>query len=139
MAAGAGALAAAMGGCLERTITVTSEPPGALVTINSVEVGRTPVTTSFLFYGTYDVRLAREGYKPVWEPKKAKAPLYEFPPLDLGAEAIPAEITTDIKWHFVLEPDEPSEAPGAEEGLVGRARGMREEAANGKSEMANGK
>ena len=31
------------GGCLERTIKVTTEPEGAVVWINDVEVGRTPL------------------------------------------------------------------------------------------------
>jgi hypothetical protein len=119
------ACALALGGCLERTITVTSEPPGALVTINSVEVGRTPVSTAFMYYGVYDVRVRRDGYIPVWEKREASAPIYEWPPLDLVAEAIPAEITTNIKWHFVLQPEERADAPGAEEGLVARARDLR--------------
>ena len=49
-------------GCLKRTISVTTEPPGALVWINDVEVGRTPLETDFTFYGIYDVRLRREGW-----------------------------------------------------------------------------
>jgi hypothetical protein len=129
--AGAGVLGCVLafgGGCLERTITVTSEPPGALVTLNSVEVGRTPVTTSFLYYGVYEVRLSREGYAPVWDKRNAPGPIYEYPPVDLVAEAIPAEFETNFTWHFVLEPEEAPDAPGAEDALVGRARGLREQA-----------
>jgi hypothetical protein len=114
-----------MSGCLERTITVTSEPPGALVTLNSVEVGRTPVTTAFTYYGVYDVRLSREGYEPVWTKKKAAAPLYEYPPVDLVASAMPADIRTRLTWHFVLTPQVTADAPAAEASLVERARAMK--------------
>lgn len=50
-------------GCVERTITITSEPSGALVHLNDEEVGRTPLTVPFTFYGVYDVRLEMD---PVW-------------------------------------------------------------------------
>jgi hypothetical protein len=61
-------LAAALGsasllGCVERTISITSEPRGALVYLNDEEVGRTPVSVPFTYYGVYDVRLERE---PEW-------------------------------------------------------------------------
>lgn len=51
----------AITGCVERLITVRSQPPGSLVYLNDEEVGRTPVTVPFKFYGTYDVRLEHEG------------------------------------------------------------------------------
>jgi hypothetical protein len=47
-------------GCVERTISITSEPEGALVYLNDEEVGRTPVSVPFTFYGVYDVRLEHE-------------------------------------------------------------------------------
>lgn len=52
-----------LAGCIERTITVTSKPAGALVYLNDEEIGRTPVTVPFTFYGVYDVRLEHES---VW-------------------------------------------------------------------------
>ncbi len=55
------AAAAGLTGCVERTITVTSDPSGALVYLNDTEIGRTPVTVPFTFYGTYDVRLEHDG------------------------------------------------------------------------------
>lgn len=57
-------------GCVERTITITSEPSGALVHLNDEEVGRTPLTVPFTFYGVYDVRLEMD---PVWMSTKDAA------------------------------------------------------------------
>lgn len=54
------ALALWLTGCIERTITITSEPSGSLVHLNDEEVGRTPLTVPFTFYGVYDVRLEHE-------------------------------------------------------------------------------
>ena len=47
--------------CVERTIAVRTTPPGALVTVNDVEQGRTPVTFPFTWYGNYRVRLELPG------------------------------------------------------------------------------
>jgi hypothetical protein len=95
---------AALPGCLERTISITSDPPGALVYLNDVEIGRTPVETDFAFYGTYDVRLKLEGYEAIATSREASAPIYEYPGPDLIAEAIPAKIRTRIEWHFDMQP-----------------------------------
>lgn len=46
-----------LSGCVERKITVISNPEGALLTLNDVEVGRTPVTVPFTWYGDYDVQI----------------------------------------------------------------------------------
>lgn len=90
-------------GCVQRTITVTSEPEGALVFLNDEEVGRTPVTVPFTYYGTYDVRLERDGYQPLWVMQKAKAPWWEAPPIDLAAEAVPNG-KAELHWHYDLQP-----------------------------------
>jgi len=116
----------ALSGCLERRMTITSEPPGASVTVNDVEVGRTPVTASFVYFGTYEVQLEREGYQPIRTKAHASTPVYEYPPIDLLASAIPANIVSDVKFHYVLEPQErPSEQ--AEAALVERAQALRKQ------------
>ena len=116
---------AVLPGCLERKITVVSEPPGATVWLNDVEVGRTPCTTGFMYYGEYDVRLQKEGFEPVSTHKSARTPLWEIPPIDLAATALPVTITRDVQWRFDLDP-----APtGDAEGLVARARELQARAA----------
>ncbi len=87
---------------MERTISITSDPPGALVYLNDEEVGRTPLAVPFLFYGTYDVRLEREGYKPLWVEQEAVAPWWEAPGPDLFAEMVP-DLKAEQRWHFVME------------------------------------
>lgn len=107
-------------GCVERTISITSEPDGALVYLNDEEVGRTPVTVPFTYYGTYDVRLEHEGYQPLWTQQRAKAPWWEAPGPDLLAEVRPHNKTEQV-WHFTMEP----EAPADHDALVDRARQLR--------------
>lgn len=91
-----------LAGCVERTITITSEPAGALVYLNDEEVGRTPVVVPFTFYGKYDVRLQRQGYSPMWTQGNAEAPWWEFPGPDLIAELTSQKV--NLNWHYKLEP-----------------------------------
>jgi hypothetical protein len=102
-----------MVGCVQRTIHITSNPPGALVHLNDEEVGRTPVTVPFTFYGTYDVRMRADGYRPLWTKHKTDMPWWELPGPDLVAEVIPGN-KSEQNWHFVLEPN----VEGAAEGPV---------------------
>lgn len=119
---------AVCGGCLDRTLLVTSDPPGASVTVNDVEVGRTPVEASFTYYGTYDVLLTLDGHEPLRTKATATAPVYEYPPLDLAAEALPARIRNQVKWHFTLQPSPEASAPATklEAEVADRARALRE-------------
>lgn len=125
-----GAAAAMLTGCVERRIAITSEPPGALVRLNDVEVGRTPLETNFLYHGVYDVQVELEGYEPLMTERAADAPWWEYPPFDLAAELVPARLDNTIRWHFDLEPvPERTQAPAEfEADLLERARSLREQA-----------
>lgn len=119
-------LGTAMGGCLERRLYITSDPPGATVWVNDVEVGRTPVESAFTFYGEYDMRLSADGHEPLSTSRRAVAPWYEYPPLDLFAEAWPGMIKNEVHWHFQLAPT-PELGSINEQELLYRAKQMRDE------------
>ncbi|GIW74168.1 MAG: hypothetical protein KatS3mg103_0690 [Phycisphaerales bacterium] len=123
------ALAAALGlgvlamiGCARRSIVITSQPPGALVTLNGVEVGQTPVEVGFRFYGQYDLRLRKAGYQPLTASPWAIAPWYEYPPIDLLL--LPVPIRTTVRWHYELTPAAVEQE--ADQALVERAEQMRQ-------------
>jgi hypothetical protein len=124
----AAALPAVLGGCLDRTLVVTSDPPGATVTVNDVELGRTPLRAGFTYYGDYDVRVELEGFEPLRVRQTARAPLYEYPPIDLAVTALPVRVNHDVRWHFTLTPAlEQGAAPEQiEAGVAERARAMRD-------------
>lgn len=98
------ACAAAPAGCVRRTISITTTPPGAVVFLNDREVGRTPCDVEFLHYGVYDVRLRLEGFEPVVGSGRADAPAWDFIGADLFAEMVPAQLESRVSWHFDLEP-----------------------------------
>ncbi|NUQ68578.1 MAG: PEGA domain-containing protein [Phycisphaerales bacterium] len=118
---------ALLAGCSSRRIAITSEPTGALVTVNDVEVGRTPVEAEFTYYGVYDVRVEAKGFEPLRTRARANAPFYEYPPVDFIASTTPPAKDTVIRWHFRLEPSLESTL-GSEEferTLLERARTLR--------------
>lgn len=97
-----GLCTALSGGCLERMVRVTSEPAGALVTINGVEAGRTPLETSFVHYGVYDVQVRREGFAAASGPAVFRAPVWEVPPVDFLATVTPVRLRTQRELRYVL-------------------------------------
>ena len=99
--------------CVERRITIGSDPAGALVQVNGVEVGRTPVSVPFTWYGDYDLRF--RGEKNVGTPekpdirryylhthKKTDVPWFETIGVDLFAELSPAQFKDEKIWAFEL-------------------------------------
>ena len=112
-------LAAMLGGCVRRTMTITTEPPNALVYLNDQEVGRSAVTTDFIWYGDYSVIIRKEGYKTLKTHWDIKPPWYQRIPIDFLAEVLwPGHIHDTHETHFVLEKQE---WPTSEE-LVNRAK-----------------
>jgi len=116
------ALVMGAGGCNRRTIEIGSEPGGALVRLNDVEVGRTPLEVDFTYYGVYDVRLSADGYMPLATSAEAVAPWYEYPGPDLVTSMTRTHVV--LKWNFVMVPL-PSEKANLESELVERAKTMR--------------
>ncbi len=114
--------AALLSGCVERELTITSEPAGALVFVSDREMGRTPVTFSFTWYGDYDVILRdKKGYKTLNTHAAINPPWYEVPPLDLLSHIAPWTYHDKRFLHYKLEKLEP---PSDEE-LIKQADEMR--------------
>jgi len=116
-------LAAALGGCLERDITITSEPPGAIVYLNDVEIGRTPVTTPFKWHGRYDVLLRMEGYKTLRTYADINVPPQEIVPFDLFNDLAPWTYEDHRYLNYTLDKLVLPE----DDKLIERAERMREE------------
>ena len=111
-----------LGGCVRRTLNVTSDPPGALVYLNDQEVGRTPVQRDFTWYGTYDVAVRKDGYDTLKTKGRVIAPWWQWPPFDLVAELLPLRLHDEKSLHYTLNAS--GVAPSEDE-MLGRAEEMR--------------
>jgi len=93
------------GGCVERQLTINTEPQGALVALNDEEIGTAPVTVSFNWYGDYNVRISKPGYETLKTHRKLKGPWYDKFPFDFFAQILtPKRIVDSYEWTFTLAP-----------------------------------
>jgi hypothetical protein len=94
-----------MGGCVERELTINTKPQGALVALNDEEIGESPVTVNFNWYGDYCVRVSKEGYETLNTHRKLKGPWYDHFPFDFFAQIVnPNRIVDSCEWTFELSP-----------------------------------
>ena len=94
-----------LGGCVRRTLTIATEPQGAIVFLNDQEIGPTPVSRDFTWYGDYEVAIRKEGFQTLNTNIVVKAPWYQVPPIDFVADVLwPAEIHDQHHHAFTLEP-----------------------------------
>jgi hypothetical protein len=89
-------------GCVQRTLTVRTDPPGALVYMNDQEIGRSPVTRYFLWYGFYDIEVRLPGYQSIKTVAPVIAPWWQIVPIDLIAEMFP--VTDHHELFYTLHP-----------------------------------
>ncbi len=106
-----------MSGCVERSITIVTDPPGSVVYLNDVEKGSTPLTTSFEWYGTYGIRIrGKKNIGTATDPKyqyyylhthrTTTRPWFQYYGLDLFASLLPIEFKDHKIWAFVVPPVE---------------------------------
>ena len=93
-------------GCVERKITVITEPAGALVSLNDEEIGMSPVTVGFEWYGDYGVRITKDGYQTLNTHQDIKRPLRDRFPFDFFDDVLNKR-TDAYTWTFKLAPAVP--------------------------------
>lgn len=92
-------------GCVQRRITIRSNPPGALVYIDDTEIGTTPCSTSFIYYGKRKIRLVKDGYETLTVEQRFWPPWYEVFPLEVITEnLVPYEFRDERNLMFSLVP-----------------------------------
>lgn len=110
-------------GCVERKLTVNTEPQGGLVILNDEEIGVSPVTVSFEWYGDYRVRIQKEGYETLKTHRELTAPWYDHFPFDFFAMLDPKRTVDSYEWTFTLSPQKP---PSREE-LIQNAEELKQQ------------
>ncbi len=92
-------------GCVSRRLTIRSNPPGAIVEVNGKQIGVTPASMDFTYYGTYEIRLTHPGYetKTIYQP--IAPPWYQVPPLDVISDnVLPFRATNRHDFTYTLTP-----------------------------------
>jgi hypothetical protein len=100
-------LCAVGSGCVQRRMTVRSNPPGALVYVDDqpTPIGLTPVSHDFIYYGTRKFRLVKDGYETLTVMQSIPPPWYQYVPLDFVTENfVPGEIRDQHYLDFQMRP-----------------------------------
>jgi hypothetical protein len=92
-------------GCVRRRLTVRSDPPGAMVSVDQQEIGVTPVSVPFTYYGTRNFVVSRDRYETAAASRTFHPPWYEWPGLDFLSENLwPFEVRDERVVEFQLQP-----------------------------------
>jgi hypothetical protein len=95
----------ALAGCVERKLTINTQPQGAVVFLNDEEIGSSPATVSFQWYGDYNITARKDGYETLKTHRKLEAPRHDAFPYDFFAQLLtPKRIVDSYEWTFELEP-----------------------------------
>jgi hypothetical protein len=117
------ALVLCAGGCVQRRITIRSNPPGALVYVDKYEIGKTPCSVEYIYYGTREVKLIKDGFETLTVMQWIPPPWYQIPPIDFISENIvPTEIRDERTYNYQLVPTRV--VPTNQ--LLGRAENLRQ-------------
>ncbi|MFO0913238.1 MAG: PEGA domain-containing protein [Pirellulales bacterium] len=103
------ALPLSLTGCVRRRMTVRSNPPGAALWVDNQFIGTTPVSTSFVYYGTRKLMLQKDGYETMTVYRKIRPPWYQVPPLDFVSENMwPSELRDERLLNFEMRVQPPT-------------------------------
>ena len=109
-------------GCVQRRLTIRSSPPGAVVYVGNQEIGTTPISHDFIYYGSRDLTLVKDGFETLKVKAEIPAPWYDLPGIDFVSEnLIPNEIRDHRTLDFQLQP----QVIVPTEQLIGRAEELR--------------
>jgi hypothetical protein len=112
-------------GCVHRRATIRTDPPGALISVGEREIGYSPASFDFTWYGTEEVTIRRDGYEMESHYIKLRRPWWQVPPLDFVTDnLLPGRVQDRQEFDFQLRPR--VVVPGTE--LLERGNALRSEA-----------
>jgi hypothetical protein len=111
-------------GCVRRRLNVRTNPPGALVYVDNQQIGTTPCSVDFVYYGTREIRLVKPGFETLTVNQPIPTPWYEYPPIDFISENLIASKIRDnrtVTYNLAPQVIVPTQE------LVDRANQLRQE------------
>ena len=102
------------------------QPAGALLFVHNYEIGTTPVATDFVYYGTRQIRLVKDGYETLVINQPIPAPWYEYFPADFVAENLVPGHIRDVRHADLQHAADDSSAAGSTDGTGRSVASQRE-------------
>lgn len=86
-------------------MTIVSDPPGALVMLEGREIGYTPVSVDFTYYGTRELTLVKDGYETLTVNQPVAKPWYQQPVVEFFADNFtPGHVTDRHQFRYAMQP-----------------------------------
>jgi hypothetical protein len=90
---------------VRRRLNVNSNPQGALVYVDNQQVGVTPCSVDFTYYGTREIRLIKPGFETLTVNQPIPTPWYQYVGLDFISEnLVPMKIRDNRTVNYNLAP-----------------------------------
>jgi len=103
-------------------MTVQSNPPGAMAIVDGREIGYTPASIDFTYYGTREIKLVKPGFESVNVLQKVPSPWYQKLPFDFFSDnLLPFKVTNRHEFMYNLRPS----VKVREDDLLDRANALR--------------
>jgi hypothetical protein len=92
-------------GCVRRRLFVQSNPPGAMLFVDNQQIGTTPCSVDFIYYGTRQIRLVKPGFETLTVNQPIPTPWYQVPPIDFVSEnLVPTNLIDHRSVAFNMQP-----------------------------------
>ncbi|MGL4942116.1 MAG: PEGA domain-containing protein [Thermoguttaceae bacterium] len=96
---------AATSGCVRRRMTIHTNPVGATVYRDNVELGKTPVSVDFQNYGKQEFMAVKEGYETKKVVLPVRPPWYQWFGIDFVTEVLlPGTLTDHQEFQIDMQP-----------------------------------
>lgn len=115
-------------GCVRRRLTVRTFPPGAQVFVDDQEVGITPCSTSFVYYGTRKLTIIKDGYRTETLYQEISPPWYQYPGIDFVTENL---VTREFRDERIVDVQMVPQEVVPPEQLQSRAQALRDQVRGG--------
>jgi hypothetical protein len=111
-------------------MTIESVPGRALVVVDGEEIGFTPASVDFTYYGTREIKLIKDGFETMTVQQPVPAPWYQIPPFDFFSDNFAfGQIKDQHRFVYQMQPSVTGQAET--QGLIDRAQSLRSESVLG--------
>jgi PEGA domain len=109
---------------VRRRLNVNSNPQGALVYVDNQQIGTTPCSVDFTYYGTREIRLIKPGFETLTVNQPIPTPWYQYTPIDFVAENL---VTMKIRDNRTVNYNLAPQLVVPTQELIGRANQLRQD------------
>ncbi|MEZ5944660.1 MAG: PEGA domain-containing protein [Planctomycetaceae bacterium] len=112
-------------------MTIRTDPPEALVEVDGEQLGLSPVSMDFTYYGTREIKISKPGYETLTIQQPVDRPLHQSVPFDFVSNHFAGTHVTD-RHDYVYRLREKQIPLDQESDLINRGQNFRSQAQIGR-------